>query len=110
MRSYLIDEMSPHDIGRMREYLGQNSSPSELESIFWIPVPNHLLNEIQLRHGACHPLVFAVEVGSGWVKMEFLVRSRKGLKCECQDYATLEQMSFILNFTHQMIRELEIKT
>ena len=110
MRAYLIDELSSQDVEKTNQYLMQSALASGLEKIFWVPLPNHLLSDIQLRHHACQPFVFPVELGRKWVKMEFFVHSLKGLTCGCQDYPTQSQMIFILDWTHQMIRDLDIKT
>ena len=110
MRAYLLDELAPAELERVKMFLEKNARRSELGEIFWVPVPKDLLNEIQVQHTACHPHVFAVELGKDWVKMELFVRSLKGLRCECQGYATSEQTRFILDFAHTMIRDLEIRT
>ena len=110
MRSYLLDELSSRDAGKIREYLERKAFPSGLENIFWIPLPDHLLTDLQRQHEPCHPLSFAVEVGREWVRVECLVRSRKRLACECQDYADRAQMDFIVAFADRMIRELGIQT
>ena len=110
MRSYLIDELSPRDVEKVNRYLTQKALASGLEKIFWVPVPNHLLSHIQSRHRTCQPFVYALELGGKWVKIECFVRSLKGMICECQDYPTPGQMTFILDFAHQMIKDLGIKT
>ncbi|MBU2499301.1 MAG: hypothetical protein KKE57_10395 [Proteobacteria bacterium] len=110
MRSYLIDELSSHDVEVMKEYLREKGSASELEGIFWIPLPPRLQTDLQSLHRSCQPFVFAVEMGKRWAKIELLIRSLTGLKCDCQDYPTQEQLTLILDFVHQMIRDLDLKT
>jgi hypothetical protein len=110
MRSYLIDELESSDLARVREFLSDHATPSELGDIFWIPIPDDLLNESQYQHRQCRPHVLAVELGDTWVRMECFVRSLRGMRCECQAYCTPQQMLLLLNFAHAMLDELGIRT
>ena len=110
MRSYLIDEISPADMEKLEEFLRENALQSPMEGIYWMRIPSDLLNETQFLHRECQPHVFAVELGTGWIKMEFLVRTLRGVRCECQAYCTPPQRGFILNFADRLIGQLEITT
>jgi hypothetical protein len=110
MRAYLIDEISASDMEKVTSFLNEKSSGSRLNSIFWIEIPTALLSGIQYEHRNCRPYVFAVEVGDKWLKAEFFVRTLEGMGCDCQNYATPQQMEFILNFSHSMIDALNVQT
>ena len=110
MRSYLIDEISPLDMEKIREYLNQNAIISNLEKIFWVQMPEGLLNDIQFQHRDCQPHFFAVELGSDWIKLEFLVRNLKDFNCVCNSCSTLQQRDFILSFADRMMDEQGIRT
>ena len=110
MRSYLIDEIHPSDMAKVRDFLTNNALPSEIGEIFWVPVPDDLLSEKQYHHRECRPHVLAVELGNNWVKLECFVRSLKIMRCECQAYCTLQQTLFLINFAHHMLEDLDIKT
>ena len=110
MRAYLIDEISASDMKKITLFLKENSSPSSLEDIFWVEIPEDLLAGVQFEHKNCRPYVFAMERGDHWVKAEFFVRSLKNMRCTCQTYCTPQQGAFILNFVHHMIDTLNIKT
>lgn len=110
MRAYLIDEISPSDMEKINGFLKKNAVPSSLNQIFWVRIPGDLLSSSQFEHSGCQPHVFAVELGSNWVKLEFLVRSLKNMHCTCQGYCTQSQQEYIINFTHGMLERLVIRT
>ncbi len=110
MKAYLIDEISSSDMKKIHTFFKENTTPSSLDGIFWVEIPEDLLGGIQFEHAHCKPHVFAVELGDHWVKAEFFVRSLTGMRCECQDYCTPQQQTFILSFIQGMIETLGIKT
>mgnify|MGYP006310169531 CR=1 FL=1 len=110
MRSYLIDELSTQDMARISGFLDQNALRSALEGIFWGRIPDDLLSEEQYAHRECRPHVFAVELGEGWVKLEFFLRSLSDMRCSCAGYATRPQREFIMRFAHTMIQDLALHT
>ena len=72
--------------------------------------PEGLLSKTQLRHPECQPHVFAAELGPGWIKLEFFVRSSKKMQCTCQGYCTYKQVNYITEFAAYMIKQLGIRT
>ena len=110
MRSFLIDEISPHNIKKIIGFLKENSISSNIDQLFWVKIPQDLLSETQFQHRDCQPHAFAVEIGHDWVKLEFLVRSMKNMWCTCPGYGTKQQRDFIINFAHSMIAKLDITT
>jgi len=110
MRSYLVDEIISSDIEKVTAFLKENAIPSSLEQLFWVKIPQDLLNETQFEHIDCQPHAFAVEVGEDWIKLEFLVRSMKNMQCTCPDYGTEQQQRFIINFALGMLKQLDVGT
>ncbi len=109
MRSYLIDEVRPSEMIKIRRFLEENATAATLDRIFWVKIPDDLLSPSQSQHPHCQPHAFAVEIGEDWVKMEFLVRSLKTLRCTCPGYSTKRQTQFIINFAHRMIDQVGLK-
>lgn len=110
MRAYLIDEILPDYMTKIEDFLKKNASSSNLDQIYWIEIPDHLLSETQSGHLKCQPHVFAVEVGTDWVKLEFFVRTLTNLGCKCIGYCTRQQRDYVINFANSMIEQLCIKT
>jgi len=110
MRAYLIDEISPHDMTKIGGLLRKKAIPSRVEGIFWMEMPKDLLTPTQLEHRECRPHVFAVELGPGRIKLEFLIRSLTRMSCTCSAYCNEKQRNYIVDLIHQMIHELGIRT
>jgi hypothetical protein len=110
MRSYLIDEISLSDLGKIEQFLRLKTIRSGMEKIFWVFLPPHLLSPKQAQHTQCQPHVFSAELGVDWIKFEFFVRSMNGVGCECQDYCTREQEQFVLQWASELVLDLEVET
>jgi hypothetical protein len=90
-------------------YLKEKTVSSGMEEIFWLEIPEGLLSPIQEAHKTCGPHYLAVETGPDFVKFEFLVRCRKRLRCDCVQYVTPAQETFLINFAHLLIQTLDLK-
>ncbi|MFP3911905.1 MAG: hypothetical protein ACLFUT_07495 [Desulfobacteraceae bacterium] len=110
MKAYLIDEFSPPDMKKIIAFLEKVAIRSNLEQIFWIPVPRDMLSRTQFLHTDCQPHVFALELGDQWIKAEFFVRTLKTMRCDCPGYCTPQQREYVLNFTNGMLDQLGIST
>jgi hypothetical protein len=110
MRAYLIDEIQPEHMQRIKDFLENNTLQSNLDKIAWVKIPDDILSEIQLEHRNCQPHVFAVERGLDWVKLEFFVRTLTNMGCKCIGYCTPPQMNYVIKFAHRMIEQAGIKT
>ena len=110
MKSYLVDELQPADLRRIHEFLRGKAVCSGMETLFWVEVPNSVLTPLQHEHLACQPLVFALEIGQGFAKAELFLRTLKDMGCPCQDYGTLQQVRFIIEWVNGMLNNLGIRT
>jgi hypothetical protein len=110
MRSYLIDEISASDMERVRHYLEEHTERSPIQDLFWLPLGDSFLTEIQQQHVQCQPFYVAIELGRSSVKFELLVRSRVSFRCGCTQYAEDFQRDFVVGFAERLIRELRIRT
>lgn len=110
MRQYILDEISPKDIPRIREYLGNHARSSGLADVWWVDFHEDLLSPQQFAHRDCAPFRFAVELGDDFVRFEFLIRSEKTLRCSCIDYATRQQRDFIMAFADRLVDDLDLRT
>jgi hypothetical protein len=110
MKQYLLDEIARNDISRVREYLNQHAVAAGLDGIWWVDLPEDLLNPEQFSHGNCRPFRFAVELGDDFVRFELLIRSLQTMRCSCIGYATRPQRDFILAFADRLGDELALRT
>ncbi len=110
MRQYVLDEIARADIPRIKAYLDKEAISSGLEGIWWVELGQEQLSESQKAHADCQPHCFAIELGRNAIKFEFLIRSRRTMRCSCLGYATREQRDWIMNFADALVAELEVKT
>jgi hypothetical protein len=110
MRQYLLDEINRSDYQRLRDYLTEHAQASGLQDVWWIDLPEDLLNPEQFAHQDCQPFRFAIELGDEYLRIEFLIRSRNTMRCSCIGYATRQQRDFILAFADRLVEELKLKT
>jgi hypothetical protein len=110
VRQYLLDEIRRGDIPRIREYLNEHATPSNLQDIWWVDLAEDLLSAEQFAHHDCQTFRFAVELGPSFVRFEFLIRSQQTMRCSCIGYATRVQRDFILAFADHLVEDLALKT
>jgi len=110
MRSYLIEDFYPEHQAKVLDRLKDKGLSGPLDGIFYLPVPEELLTDVQREHaGECGPHIFVLEaVDESTLKLELLVRAQKKLRCECVVYATAQQREYILGFLDDFIRQLDI--
>lgn len=112
MKSYLIDEISVADMKRIREELEKRGLRSGLADVFWVNIPQSLLSEDQLLHlhRGCSPHVFALELATDWIRLEFFVRNLKDMRCSCNARFTLPQIHYAMNYADLLLEELGVRT
>ena len=108
MKQYRIDELRPQDCESLRAYLDERFGPSQIEGIYWIPLDNDLLDQVQAAHTGCHPLCFAVELRQEAISFELLIRTRNRVRCDCIRYANAEQRQSIIQFADTIFETLKI--
>jgi len=116
MRSYLLEDLVEDDLKKISEALKAMELMGPLEGIFYLPLPNELLQQEQKdHHDECGPYFMALELIEGasemsecQVKLELLVRGRNRIRCSCVTYATGDQRRHMIEYLNQFIEELEI--
>jgi hypothetical protein len=109
MKQYVVDQLREQDYEAILKYLKEHADGSVLEEIFWVELPAELHSEVQAEHRECHPFRFAVNLNRNQVSFEWLIRSRKRMRCNCIAYATPRQRDYIINFADRIIEELNLK-
>ena len=104
----MIDEILSVDLDKIKVYLDANFEASGVDQLYWIPLEKHLLTSVQAEHTECHPLCFAVELDSGQMNCELLLRTKNRLKCDCMGYATHRQRNWFIDLIDGIFKELSI--
>lgn len=109
MKQYVVDQIRKPDEDKLRSYLENNFGPSELGCIYWIPIATELLTEKQLEHEECSPHLAAVQLDSGQLCCEFLIRTKNRIRCECMGYATSKQREWLIETIDAILEKLGIR-
>ncbi len=62
MQQYVVDELRGAEIERIMAYLEKNCERSALDNLFWLKLPDDLLNPTQYEHKECGPFCVGIEV------------------------------------------------
>ena len=106
----MIDQLRENDFLQLEDYLDNNSEAGELPGIYWVPVPESLLERTQLEHRDCQPFFFAINLDRNSISFEMLIRTRIRLRCGCIQYANEQQRDYILNYADQLFEKLNLMT
>jgi hypothetical protein len=106
MKHYVIDELRPQDYEQVKKYLDDHLDASGVKGLYWIPLKEELLTDLQAAHTECAPLFFAVALGPDLLSCELLVRTRKKLQCNCMAYATETQRNWIITWADGIFEQL----
>ena len=110
MKQYVIDQLREGDFLKLKDYLGENSEAGDLPGIYWVPVPELLLEKLQQEHTDCQPFYFAVSLDRNSIGFELLIRTRSRLRCGCIQYANQEQREYILEYADGLFEKLNLMT
>lgn len=110
MKQYVVDEIRAPDYEKIKAYLDREFGPPEMESIYWIALPETLEDEVQRTHGSCRPYYIALDLLPERLACELLVRTKSRIRCDCMGYATEPQRNWIIGVVDAMFEKLEIYT
>lgn len=110
MRQFMFDEIRREDMEKMTQWLEERAENSPMTGLYWMTIPDDLLDPGQLGERDDQPFCFAIELGDDWAKFELLVRSRTNLRSPHTRYATPRQMQYIIDMADQIVQELQILT
>ncbi len=108
MRQYVIDEIRFGDYEKIKDYLEKNFGPSEMGSIYWIPLDKDIYNDRQKEHEDCQPFYFAIDLEEDRISCELLVRTKKSMKCNCMAFADEQQRNWVIIFIDSIFERLGI--
>ena len=110
MKQYAIDELRPDDHKKLKAYLDEYFNSSEIDGIYWLPLEQKDLTEVQAEHTDCQPFYFAIELKPDILSCELLIRTKNRVRCDCISYATSQQISWLVRLVDGMFDKLEIIT
>ena len=108
MKQYVVDELRPNDHDMLKKYLCENLDFAGLDGVYWKPIDNALLTDVQAAHTQCAPFYFALTLTPDSLACELLVRTRNRMRCDCMGYATPAQRNWIVAWSDNVLRDLGI--
>lgn len=84
MDSYCIEALNPAQVQHMAALLHEMGYAAGLEGLYWLPLEPQELSALQQEHmQSCGPYAMALELTKNSLCLEFLVRARNSLCCDC---------------------------
>lgn len=84
MDSYTLEGISPEQGRSLCALLDSMGYSAGMDGLYWLPLPEAELSPLQREHCAdCGPYALALEVEKGRLMLEFLIRARNSLCCDC---------------------------
>ena len=109
MKQYVIDELRIEDHKKIKTYLEENFNSSVIDGIYWLPIDQNIITEIQAEHTECQPFYFAINLESNLIAFELLVRTKNKIRCSCISYATEKQRNWLIGFADSIFDNLGIQ-
>jgi len=109
MKQYVIDELRPGDHDKLKSYLESHCGPAELENIYWVLLDESVYTPTQTSHADCQPFYAAIHLNEQSVAIEFLIRTKNRIRCDCIAYATAEQKVWLMDYLDAIFEHLELK-
>ena len=111
MRQYQIDELRRPDYEKLQTYLAENLTSAAISGIYWLPVDEELLTDIQTSHlKKCGPFYVSLHLEETVLTCELLVRSQQVMRCACIGYVTEAQRNRIIAVVDAIFEQLDIMT
>lgn len=108
MKQYVVDELRPEDHEKIRAFLDERYAVAQFDGLYWLPIEEALLEEVQRSHEACRPHYFALELTPDRLACELLVRTRERIRCDCIQYATQAQRNWLIEWLDGILASLDI--
>ena len=110
MKQYIIDELRDEDFNALKTYLAKHYGAAAMGAIFWIPIENGLLTDVQKSHPECQPHYFAADLEENRLACELLVRTKSRMRCDCIRYATEAQRNWLIALIDDIFNQLDLMT
>jgi hypothetical protein len=86
----------PRITKKLKAYLDETYGQSGVDGLYWLPVDEAMLSDVQKAHTDCAPFFMALELGPDRLAAELLVRTRNRVRCDCIHYADQRQRNWLI--------------
>ncbi len=110
MKQYVIDELRIEEYEKIKAGLDEKFGDSGVGGLYWVPIDEAVLTEVQDAHAECKPFYFALELEEGRLACELLVRTKNRIRCDCIAYAEEYQRNWLIRLVDGIFERLGIHT
>lgn len=110
VKQYVIDEIRARDYEKVKGYLDRTLGCAGVSGLYWLPVDEALLSDVQRTHRDCGPFFMALELAPDRLAGELLVRTRRRVRCDCIHYADQRQRNWLIQTLDAIFEKLGIIT
>ncbi len=108
MRQYRIDDLRVEDHEKIKGWLEETFERASVAGVYWVPVEEALLTELQASHVDCLPMYMTVVLEEDHLSGELLLKTRKKMKCDCMGYADRDQRNRFIDMIDTALERLGI--
>ncbi len=109
MRSYLVEGIEDAQLEKLSQLLTDMQLHGSMTGLFWLPIPTAMHTPLQEEHAKdCGPYVMGFEIKHQSVQLEFLVRAKNALHCQCVAYASPALQMHMMHYVEDLFAELAI--
>ena len=109
MKQYVIDQIGSEDQARLKVLLESELGPPAVGGIYWLPLDESVLTDVQATHEDCQPFCVAIDLEADRLICELLVRTCGRMHCDCMGYATARQRAWLIEKVDGILQRLHIK-
>ena len=108
MKHYVIDELRYQDYESVKAYLEAHMEASGMDGLYWYPIDDSLLTNVQKNHTTCAPFYFALALEESQLSCELLIRTKSSIRCDCMGYASEAQRNWIIQIVDDIFEKLGV--
>ncbi|MDR2200152.1 MAG: hypothetical protein LBR53_12030 [Deltaproteobacteria bacterium] len=110
MRVITLDELTPDEINKLRDYIEKIAVSSSLEDLYWYYLPYEILSEKQKQlNSEKGPYKISIEIARNYIKFELVVRADM-IHNEGGGIVTINQLIHIYQLIDKMADDLNLTT
>ena len=110
MKQYVIDDIRPLEMARLKTWCAANLAPACFDNVFWLVLADAVLTPLQTAHAACRPHYLSLTLEAERAEIDLAVRTKRTLHCECMGYVTPAQFAWLDAWVDATFAGLRIKT
>lgn len=110
MKQYVIDDIRPLELGRLKDWCTANLAPTCFDNVFWLMLDDNVLTPLQAGHADCRHHYLGLTLEAERLAIDLVVRTKRTMHCACMGYVTPQQFAWLDGWVDTVFAELGMKT